>query len=361
MRRWLWRRRPAPTVVEASAQIREALRCVLGGDLARAEVVLAEAARVDSSSADVYLALANLYRARGEIGRAIQIHQNLLLRQELPVALQREALLGLALDFRRGGFLRRAAASFGELLEAEPRHPEALRELERLRVELGDWEGALELRRRIGSSDPRTPRVRAHLWTGLGRAHLAAGRAREAQKAFRRALASDRTCAEAYVAHGDLRLQEDEPRKAISLWERALPLHPAAGSLLYPKLWAAHERLGTLAAFEQVLAERASSAPDDRDAPLWRSRALVKLGRVDEALGVLQQLRSVAPDFLPAHAETGRVLLQVGRERELQKVFEELLPRLPPQALRLRCRSCHTLDHELRWRCPQCGEWDPSG
>ena len=41
---------------------------------------------------DVYLALANLYRTRGEIGRAIHIHQNVLLRQELPEALRREAL-----------------------------------------------------------------------------------------------------------------------------------------------------------------------------------------------------------------------------------------------------------------------------
>jgi len=361
MLRWLWRRRATPAAVEASAQIREALRCVLGGDLARAGEVLAEAARLDSSSADVYLALANLYRARGEIGRAIQIHQNLLLRPELPETLRREALLGLALDFRTGGFLRRAAASFGELLEEAPRHPEALRELERLRVELGDWEGALELRRRIGSSDARTPRVRAHLWTGLGRAHLQAGRPREAQRAFRRALASDRTCVEAYIAHGDLRFQEGEVGKAVHLWERALPLHPLVGTLIYPKLWAAHERSGSLDALQRMLGERVASAPDDHDAALWRSRALVKLGRVDEALDVLARVRAAAPDFLPAHAEAGRLLLREGRERELPKAFEQLLPRLPPQVLRLRCRSCHTLDHELRWHCPQCGEWDPSG
>ena len=109
------------------AELREALQRVLAGDLAGAENALATAARLDSSSIDLYLALATVYRSRGAIGRAIQIHQNLLLRRELPAGLRREALLGLAFDFRAGGFLRRAVASFRELLEHEPRNEDALR------------------------------------------------------------------------------------------------------------------------------------------------------------------------------------------------------------------------------------------
>ena len=68
--------------------MRTALHLVLAGDLPAAEAALAEAARIDSSSSDVYMALANLYRARGEVGRAIHIHQNLLLQHGLPESLQ---------------------------------------------------------------------------------------------------------------------------------------------------------------------------------------------------------------------------------------------------------------------------------
>jgi hypothetical protein len=50
--------------------------------------------------------------ARGEIGRAIRIHQNLLLRPDLPAALRHEAQVGLALDFRRGA---REASSRGPI------------------------------------------------------------------------------------------------------------------------------------------------------------------------------------------------------------------------------------------------------
>ena len=118
MRDWLRRRsKPQPPERSATAQLRSALHLVLAGDLPAAEAQLAEAARLDSSSSDVYLALANLYRLRGDIGRAIQIHQNLLLRPDISDELRRESLLGLALDFRAGGFLKRATASF----EPEPR------------------------------------------------------------------------------------------------------------------------------------------------------------------------------------------------------------------------------------------------
>ena len=76
--------------------MRNALHLVLAGDLSGAELALAEAAKVDSSSADVYMALANLYRARGEVGRAIQIHQNVLLRPDLGEEVRLEALLARA-------------------------------------------------------------------------------------------------------------------------------------------------------------------------------------------------------------------------------------------------------------------------
>ena len=69
MREWLRRRAPAAPERTAAAQLRSALHFVLAGDLPAAEKALAEAARVDSSSSDVYLALANLYRLRGDIGR----------------------------------------------------------------------------------------------------------------------------------------------------------------------------------------------------------------------------------------------------------------------------------------------------
>ena len=357
--RWLRRRseaaEPAPS---AAAHMRSALHLVLAGDLGAAERSLAEAARIDSSSTDVYLALANLYRARGEIGRAIQIHQNLLLRQELPEEIRRECQLGLALDFRAGGFLRRAAASFEELLEVEPRNLQALRELERIRVDSGEWEEAIRIRRRIGSADSRTPRILAHLWTGLGRAQAREGRDAEARKAFRRALGRDRQCAEAYLALGDLVLRGGKPRRAVGIWRRALPLHPAIGASIYPRLWEAYSACEDLPDLEGLLRKRLRSDPEDTEATIWLARVGIRQGNVDEGLELLRHLLDRLPGYLPAFVEIGRALVSERRDLDAIKAFEELLDQLQPDRQRLRCQSCGTQDTELHWRCPQCGEWD---
>jgi lipopolysaccharide biosynthesis regulator YciM len=321
-------------------------------------VALAEAARSDSSATDVYLALANLYRARGEIGRAIQIHQNLLLRPELPAPLRGEALLGLALDFRAGGFLRRSRASFEELLEQEPRNLQALRELERIHVESGEWEQAIGVRKRIGSADPRTPQILAHLFVGLGRAHAREGREAEAQRAFKRALGHDRHCAEAHVTLGDQALRGGKAGRAIGYWRRALPLHPASGRVLYPRLFEAFGATRDASGFERLLRDRLEQAPDDPEAALWLARALVRAGSADAGLEVLRRLLERRPELLAAHAEVGRILVREHRDFEALKAFEELLERLPIERPKLRCRSCGTQDSDLHWRCPQCGEWD---
>jgi lipopolysaccharide biosynthesis regulator YciM len=356
---WRRRRRRAPAPQGGAAgRVRVALSAVLAGDRAAAERALAEAARLDSGDVDVYLALASLYRARGEIGRAIQIHQNLLLRDDLPEPLRRECRESLAQDFRAGGFLARASAAFEEILESEPRNLRALAELERIRVETGDFEGALRARRRIGSADPRTPRVLAHLLVGLGRAHERDGQPRAAARCYRKAIARDAGCAEAYLALADQRVAAGKPRQAIDLLRRALPLHRALGPLVWPKLFACHQTGGDLAGFERLARARLAEDAEDAEASLWLARALARTHRLEEALAALRLLLDRHPGYLPAHAELGRALLGEQRQLEALKVFEELLERLPGERPRLRCRACGTEDDRLHFRCPQCGEWD---
>jgi lipopolysaccharide biosynthesis regulator YciM len=354
-----WRKGRAPEPPRGPVvHLRHALHLVLAGELAAAEQELADAAREDPSVVDVYLALANLLRARGDIGRAIQIHQNLLLRPDLPEDVHREALLGLALDFRVGGFLQRAAASFEDLLEIDPENQQALRELERIRVDAGEWEDAIRIRKRIGRADPRSPQVLAHLWVGQGRLRLQEGREGDARRAFRKAFSSDRGCAEAYLALGDLTLRQGKPKKAIGNWIRTLDLHPAIGLLSYPRLWEGHAAIGEMGKLEALLAGRVEKDPDDREAAVWLARVRVRDGRVDEGVAVLRQTLSRDPGFLGAHAEIGRILLREHRDPEALKTFEELLDRLPLERSQLRCRNCGTHDVNLHWRCPQCGEWD---
>ena len=114
---------------EVAAAWRRSLRASVAEDWASAETWLERIVEADSSDLDAYHALARLYRRQGAIGRAIRMHQNLMLRTDLPKEARGEALFELARDFEEGGFTERAAASYEELIDSQPRHAESLERL----------------------------------------------------------------------------------------------------------------------------------------------------------------------------------------------------------------------------------------
>src|SRR5690606_28359827 len=75
------------------------------------------ALEVDSNTVEPYLALGNLFRRRGEVDRAIRVHQDLIQRPHLTPSQKGQALLELGLDYMRAGMLDRAENLFLETLK----------------------------------------------------------------------------------------------------------------------------------------------------------------------------------------------------------------------------------------------------
>ncbi len=84
---------------------------------------LSQAARVDADALEIHLILGNVYRERGQVTRAIQVHQALLQRQKLTRLEHAYVMLCLGLDFKRGGFVDRALEAFKEVLRLSTRQP----------------------------------------------------------------------------------------------------------------------------------------------------------------------------------------------------------------------------------------------
>lgn len=315
--------------------MRRSLLAVLDHDFDRAEGLLAEVVRQDSQAIDAYLALARLYRQRGELGRAIQIHQNLLLRSDLDRAQHFEALLGLAEDFRRGGFLRRAVAAYEEARALEPRHPEVLRALVRLFVEMREPQRALALERKLARLEGRDPKTHeATLWIDLARAARAEGRTDEARRALRRALRRDRTCVAAWIELGELEVEAGRDRKALEAWRRVPALDPARGAAVYPRLEASFAALGRARDFEAMLRELLESNPEDVAARLALARALAARGETKQAIDELESVLARRPGHLGARAALGRILLSERRHEEALRAYAELLDQIegaPPE------------------------------
>lgn len=319
---------------DADAALRGALLAVLERDLDEAERLLAAAARLDSTGVEPYLALARLYRMRGEIGRAIRIHQNLLLRSDLDASQKQVVLADLAADFHQGGFLRRAIASFEEVLAIDPRHLPALRALVRLFADVREYPRAIEMARRLARREGKSGgEGEAALLVEMAEAAQAEGRSEDARRAVKRALRKDRTRVGAWLTLGALEAERGRAKAALAAWTRVPELDRHSGPRVYPQLEATYAALGRPRDYEAYLRKLLTEREDDPGARIALARTLAARGDVDDAVAELRRVCERDPDDLEARGTLGRILLSEHRDPEAIKELAELLDVLDRRGL----------------------------
>lgn len=322
----------APRDVDAA--LRAALLAVLDRDYDEAEKMLLAAVRLDSDAVEPYLALARLLRSRGEIGRAIRIHQNLLLRLDPASKYGREALAGLAGDFCAGGLLRRAIASYEELVSRDSRNVEVLRMLVRLHTEAHNFERAIEVAKRLARLEGEDgAREEAELRVKMAEAARAEGRSDDARRAVKQALRKDKQSVRAWIALGDLEAERDRGKAALAAWARVPTIDRRSGPQVYPQLEATYAALGRPREFESFLRELLEERPDDSAARLALAGTLAARGETDAAVGELRRILEREGDNVEARSALGRLLLSEQRDADAAREYRELLQMLERRGL----------------------------
>ncbi|MFT9635946.1 lipopolysaccharide assembly protein LapB [Alcaligenes phenolicus] len=124
------------------------LNFLLNEEPDRAIDAFVEVAKLDPETTELHFALGSLFRRRGEMERAIRVHQSLLSRADLPVADRENAQFQIAQDFLKAGMLDRAEAAFEAVRETRFAIP-AMRALIRIYESEHDWPRAIEAVRRL--------------------------------------------------------------------------------------------------------------------------------------------------------------------------------------------------------------------
>lgn len=105
---------------------------------------------VDSDTVETHLALGSLFRRRGEVDRAIRIHQNLIARPQLSIQQRKEALMALGQDYMSAGVFDRAERIFLEVVElGGSRDTSSLQGLLAIYQQEKAWEKALDIIKKL--------------------------------------------------------------------------------------------------------------------------------------------------------------------------------------------------------------------
>ena len=316
------------------------------------------AVSVDTETVETYVALGNLFRRNGEIERAIRIRQSIIVRPNLEAKVRLQALYDLGLDYRRGGFLERAANAFEEVLKTNPKQLDALRELALLYEETRDWDKAAQIQERIARINGNRPvNVIAHYHVEQGKDMADRGLYQQARSAFKKAISLDAACVDAYLHLGDLHVSEGKAKKALGVWHKLIDVAPNQIHLTFDRLIRVAAEMKDLKPVEAFLNDCA--AADHNPLPhVALARLLADRGQIDRASDELKKALTLEPGLIEAHRQLGLLLLTSDRTDDALRAFRELLTNLTPTPGSFQCELCGFETGELMWRCPQCAAWD---
>jgi lipopolysaccharide biosynthesis regulator YciM len=325
---------------------------------------LNKAAQAAGDPLEIHLILGNLYREKGQVGRAIQEHQSLLQRPNLRKLEHANVLLCLGLDYRRGGFVDRAIEAFTEVLRLDPQNQYALSNLEKLHEEQHQWEEAYATRQKLaallsaGDEAPRHNEILAFLENELGQAALRRMDYQDAARRFQAAIDLDTRNVPAHLSLGDVRFYQGKTADAAAAWERMIDASPERAYLAFSRLESAYPKLGVPDRFPALCERLIAGNPQDWRVRLALARHLSAHSRPMDALELLFEALVHNPHALSLHQAIWQTLSTLNLPTSLVNRYVALtrdaIFYLDPHIC-LRCRYRST---ELLWQCPHCHEWN---
>jgi lipopolysaccharide assembly protein B len=323
---------------------------------------LTQATSTDSGALEIQMILGNLYRQKGQVSRAINVHQALLQRADLTKLEHAYVLLCLGLDFRHAGFVDRALEAFQEVLRLDPKNRYALVNLQKLHEDQQQWTEAAKVRERIADVDEARndehQQILGFLRNEIGAAQARGGDRGGAARTFQDAIDGDARTAPAYLSLGDAREADGNLAGAIDAWEQLVRTLPDRAYLAFDRLERAYRTTGAAARFAESCRSLMARNPQDWRARLALSRHLASGGRHQEALDLLFDALPHNPHGLVIHQEIWQVLTALSLDPSLVRRYVDLTRDavfyLDPHI----CIRCRYRSTELLWQCPQCHEWN---
>lgn len=298
---------------------------------------------------ETHFSLGSLYRRRGEVERAIRIHQNLLAREVLAPEHREQALMALAQDYLRAGLLDRAEGLLLQVSEVPRLRATALDALRGVYERQRDWRQALDVHRRLDRIRAAAPAVvSAHYLCELAASAIERGDLAEARRLLDDAAGEVAPFPRAAVLNAQIAERAGDPMRALQLLRGALLQAPnlIPGELAHLLRLEAPERRDILL---QELVAQMSSDPQElkrlvfaaiatglTDAPALR-------GAIERVFTGDATLRSVCQGE-PRGTDIGRVAHEIGA--------------LLANAEKYRCGECGFSGRHFYWQCPACHSWD---
>ncbi len=317
-----------------------------------------EVVKIDPQTVELHFALGNLFRRRGEVERAIRMHQNLASRADLAADQRLLAIFELGQDYLKAGLLDRAEANFLEL-EGTLHEQAALKFLLEIYEQEKDWEKAIEASQKADHIAGRvSAREIAHFHCELAQVELAASRPEQARQCLGRALEVNHKCARANILLGDVERGAGKRAAAIEAWRRVEAQSPAYLPLVGERLLSAYREDGRAPEGLALLRGFLERYPS-LDLMNTTFDAVLEAEGPAAANRLVRDELHRTPTLLALDKLLEAQVLEVPAERRADLELIRDLVRARTRSLALyRCETCGFRARNFYWHCPACRGWE---
>ncbi|MFC1748747.1 lipopolysaccharide assembly protein LapB [Pseudomonadota bacterium] len=312
---------------------------------------------LDDSTLELHLSLGNLFRKRGEVDRAIRLHQSLVNHPSISTSLYNSALQELAQDYMSAGLLDRAENLCLELVDADKQNLPALRLLRELYQQEKEWFRAIDVTRKIAvCSDESYGVVIAHYYCELAEGAKQKNDAIQAHRMLEKAHQEDSGCARATILKAEIERQAGSLESAIGIYQSLEHTAPEYLPEVLEMMSICYQTLGWQEKMVAYL-KRILSNHHAVELVLMATRMLKELEGEAAALSFLGAEVVKRPSLRGVQYLLELDINQLGENTGHLSLVKSSLDKLLTNKPVYRCNTCGFTGMEMHWCCPSCKGW----
>lgn len=310
---------------------------------------------VNSETVETHLALANLFRRRGETDRAIRIHQNLIARPTLTPQQRDLVLVELGLDYMNAGVLDRAENLFIELLNKATPPTEAYKQLIRIYQQEKKWQQAIDMAIKFQSQSKENigPTI-AQFYCELAEKQITS-QANVVLSTLRRAHYFDENCVRASILEADTHIKAGQHKKAIKVLQNVEKQNVNYISEVLQRLLVCYQNTNNLVGFDNWLQSILSRHPHLTSARIMLAQVIQMQSGSQAAHHYLYQQLHNHPSVEGLHT---LLSLDEPSHSSVVPLIKGITATMVRRGHRYSCQNCGFSGKTMHWQCPSCKQWN---
>lgn len=315
---------------------------------------------VDKDTVETHLALGGLFRRKGEVDRAIRIHQNLIARPQLYHSQRVDALMALGNDYLCAGMYDRAERIFKEVADfGDSSESESLKHLLSIYQHQKMWLKALNVLQQLQRVTGNKMSVQAaHCYCELVEEQLKARDYVKAMHFLKSAQSIDKTLVRASLLQGQLAYAQGHYKQAVKAYKKISLQDPAYLSEIVDPLFKCYQQLGMEAHFQHYMMQLLQHYPLTSIVFCVAKKIKEEMGDekaidfVTEQLNLHPSLKGLN-QLIEWHLD-----ISYGKVKKKLSVLYNITVKLLKDKPIYRCENCGFSGALLHWSCPSCKRWN---